>query len=46
VYLANLESKINDAAFREDIVPILIPDTNYNIDEAFALVKARIIDEM
>jgi len=46
MYSANLAGKINDSAFREDIVPILTPGTDYDIDEAFELVKEQIIDAM
>jgi len=40
---ANLTSKMEDAAFREDIVPLLTHETTFDPHEAFHLVQQRLL---
>ena len=42
-FLLNLDDKIIDKDFRKDTIGLLHPSINYNIDEAFEIVKSELI---
>jgi predicted nucleotidyltransferase component of viral defense system len=42
-YIISMEDKMLDSDFRNDIISLLRPETKYNIDEAWALVKSELI---
>jgi len=45
-YEANLMSKVEDESFRDDIFPMLRPETEYDVDTAFQRVKDTFISQM
>ena len=45
-YLLNMEQKIEDAEFTGDIEMLLRPNENYNPQEAWELVKNRLIEKL
>jgi len=46
VYTLNLEEKMGDSGFRNDLTPILRPGIDYNIDEAFEVVREKIVEKI
>ena len=42
-FTANLDAKADDDVFREDIVPLLHPDMNFDHDMAVAVVRERLV---
>ncbi|MDR2337223.1 MAG: nucleotidyl transferase AbiEii/AbiGii toxin family protein [Deltaproteobacteria bacterium] len=45
-YLTNLEDKIRDGSFRQDIVPIIGSDVVYDVDTAFSAIKTYFVSKM
>lgn len=45
-YETNLLEKIDDAVFREDILPLLIPGTSYSAKEAMVMVQKELISKL
>ena len=45
-YLRNLEAKISDSDFRADTDALLRPTINYNVDQAYELVKDKLIAKL
>jgi len=43
-YLLNMEAKMNDPEFLGDITALLRPDVPYNAQEAYEIVKTRLIE--
>lgn len=43
---ANLHAKAGDHDFRDDIVPLLRPDIDWNVEDALRLVGKRVIEEL
>ena len=41
-----MESKMTDPDFSEDMDSLLRPDETYDIEEAYRIVKERIIDRL
>jgi len=46
VFLENMEDKLKDPNFLQDMQGLLRPDTSYNFDAAFAVVREAIIEKM
>lgn len=46
MFIANMEEKIQDAEFRNDIFTILRPDVKYDNDSAYQLINERIISKI
>jgi predicted nucleotidyltransferase component of viral defense system len=42
-YLANMDEKMNDTDFRNDIVGLLHPSITYNMDEGYTLVRDSLL---
>ena len=45
-FILNLESKMTDPDFREDMDSLIRPDEAYDIQEAYRIVKEKIIDKL
>ena len=45
-YLMNLEAKLSDKDFIGDIYSLLRPGVKYDVDEAFQIVKTKLLDKM
>lgn len=45
-FILNMESKMADPDFSEDMDSLICPDETYNIKEAYQIVKERIIDKL
>ena len=45
-YVANLELKMRDPAFREDVAALLRSTIAFSPDDAYALIKKCLIDKM
>ena len=45
-YLLNLEAKLSDKDFIGDIYSLLRPGVKYDVDEAFQIVKTKLLDKM
>jgi len=45
-FILNMESKMTDPDFSEDMDSLLRPDETYDIEEAYRIVKERIIDRL
>ncbi|MCX6252260.1 MAG: nucleotidyl transferase AbiEii/AbiGii toxin family protein [Bacteroidetes bacterium] len=45
-FIANVNSKIQDDNFRKDILGILQPDINFDIDVAYNVVKTEILEKL
>jgi hypothetical protein len=46
VFLENMEHKLKDVDFRQDMQGLLRPGTAYEMDEAYGLVREVIIGKM
>jgi hypothetical protein len=42
-YEANMTQKLASADFRNDVTPMLLDESSYDIDEAYGLVHERLI---
>ncbi len=45
-FILNMENKITDPDFSEDMNSLIHPDETYNIQEAYRIVKEKIIDRL
>lgn len=45
-FILNMESKMTDPDFSEDMNGLIHPDETYNIEEAYQIVKEKIIDRL
>jgi len=45
-YMLNLDAKMNDREFLDDIKALIIPGESHNLVEAYELVRTELIDKM
>ncbi|MNR69500.1 hypothetical protein D3C85_1947980 [compost metagenome] len=46
MYIANMEEKMQDAEFMEDIYTILRPGVEYDNVKAYEIVKAKLLEKL
>ena len=45
-YEKNLQEKMRHKGFLSDLIPLLPADATYDVQEAYALIKNEIVDEL
>jgi predicted nucleotidyltransferase component of viral defense system len=45
-FIGNVEEKMQDSSFRNDIVGLIRPGINFNIDAAYQLIKTEILEKL